>query len=92
MRLPLSADMLYGQVKAKKGWTEFLAFIHYIRSLYPPSTRLAIVLDNSSATPSLDEDRRPGRTDSGPRPTTSSSPTRRTMPAGSTGSRPSSPR
>ena len=44
----LSTDKLYGHVKVRKGRTEFLAFCHYLRSLYPPSVRIAIVLDNFS--------------------------------------------
>ena len=31
----LSADKLYGHVKPKKGRTEFLAFLRYLRSLHP---------------------------------------------------------
>ena len=44
----LSRDRLYGHIKPRKGRTEFLAFCRYIRSLYPPEVRLAIVLDNFS--------------------------------------------
>jgi transposase len=42
----LGVDKLYGHVKVKKGRSEFLAFCRYIRTLYPPEVRLAIVLDN----------------------------------------------
>jgi transposase len=42
----LSADKLYGHVKSKKGRTEFLSFMRYVRTLHPPHVRLAIVLDN----------------------------------------------
>jgi transposase len=42
----LSTDRLYGHVKLHKGRTEFLAFCRYLRSLYPPEVRIAIVLDN----------------------------------------------
>lgn len=42
----LSSDKLYGHVKVKKGRTEFLAFLRYLRSLHPPHVRIAIVLDN----------------------------------------------
>jgi transposase len=44
----LSTDRLYGHVKVRKGRTEFLAFCRYLRSLYPPEVRIAIVLDNFS--------------------------------------------
>ncbi len=44
----LSADRLYGHVKATKGRTEFPSFLRYIRTLHPPSIRMAIVLDNFS--------------------------------------------
>jgi transposase len=42
----LSADKLYGHVKSRKGRTEFLAFLRYVRTLHPSSVRMAIVLDN----------------------------------------------
>jgi transposase len=42
----LNADRLYGHIKAHKGRTEFLAFLRYLRSLYPPDVRIGIVLDN----------------------------------------------
>jgi transposase len=44
----LSKDRLYGHVATRKGRTEFLAFCRYLRSLYPPEVRIAIVLDNFS--------------------------------------------
>ncbi len=44
----LNADKLYGHIKAKKGRTEFLAFMRYIRTLYPMTVRIAVVLDNFS--------------------------------------------
>ena len=44
----LSTDRLYGHVTTKKGRTEFLAFMRYLRSLHPPEVRIAIVLDNFS--------------------------------------------
>ena len=44
----LSTDKLYGHVKTKKGRSEFLAFLRYVRSLHPPQVRIAIVLDNFS--------------------------------------------
>jgi transposase len=44
----LSRDKLYGHVTTHKGRIEFLAFVRYLRSLYPPQIRIAIVLDNFS--------------------------------------------
>jgi transposase len=44
----LNADKLYGHIKARKGRTEFVAFLRYIRGLYPPGVRIGIVLDNFS--------------------------------------------
>lgn len=56
----LNRDRLYGHVKAKKGRTEFLAFCRYLRSLYPPEVRIAIVLDNFSPHLSTKKDQRVG--------------------------------
>ena len=70
----LSTDRLYGHVTTKKGRTEFLAFMRYLRTLHPPNVRIAIVLDNFS--PHLSTKNDPGSAN-GPRPTTSSWPTRR---------------
>jgi transposase len=42
----LSRDRLYGHIKTKKGRTQFLEFMRYVRSLHPPHVRLGIVLDN----------------------------------------------
>src|SRR3954462_3194958 len=41
--LDLGGDKLYGHVTRRKGRTQFLAFCRYLRSLYPPEVRLAIV-------------------------------------------------
>ena len=56
----LSRDRLYGHVKTHKGRVEFLAFCRYLRSLYPPEVRIAIVLDNFSPHLSTHRDRRVG--------------------------------
>ena len=56
----LSTDRLYGHVVTKKGRTEFLAFVRYLRSLHPPQVRIAIVLDNFSPHLSTKTDRRVG--------------------------------
>jgi transposase len=57
----LSTDRLYGHVKTRKGRTEFLAFCRYLRSLHPPETRIAIVLDNFSPHLSTRTDDRVGQ-------------------------------
>jgi transposase len=44
----LGKDRLYGHIKPKKNRTRFLEFCRYLRSLYPPQIRIAIVLDNFS--------------------------------------------
>jgi transposase len=44
----LGRDRMYGHVKKTKNRTQFLAFCRYLRSLYPCSVRIAIVLDNFS--------------------------------------------
>jgi transposase len=56
----LSTDRLYGHVKARKGRSEFLAFCRYLRSLHPPTVRIAIVLDNFSPHLSTKKDSRVG--------------------------------
>ena len=56
----LSTDRLYGHIKAKKGRTEFLAFLRYLRTLHPPEVRIAIVLDNFSPHLSTKKDQRVG--------------------------------
>ncbi len=56
----LSTDRLYGHVVTRKGRTEFLAFMRYLRSLHPPDVRIAIVLDNFSPHLSTKTDQRVG--------------------------------
>jgi transposase len=56
----LNQDRLYGHIKVRKGRTEFLAFCRYLRSLYPPQVRIAIVLDNFSPHLSTKTDTRVG--------------------------------
>jgi transposase len=57
----LSRDKLYGHIKPRKRRGEFLAFLRYLRTLYPPGVRLAIVLDNYSPHLSTKRDRRVGQ-------------------------------
>ena len=56
----LGKDKLYGHVKTTKNRTKFLEFCRYIRSLYPPEVRIAIVLDNFSPHLSTKKDQRVG--------------------------------
>jgi transposase len=44
----LAKDKLYGNVKKTKTRTQFLEFCRYLRSLYPPQIRIAIICDNFS--------------------------------------------
>jgi transposase len=56
----LNTDRLYGHVKTTKGRTQFLEFCRYLRSLYPPEVRIAIVMDNFSPHLSTKTDSRVG--------------------------------
>jgi transposase len=56
----LSTDKLYGHIKTTKGRTQFLEFCRYLRSLYPPEVRIAIVLDNFAPHLSTKKDQRVG--------------------------------
>jgi hypothetical protein len=44
----LNQDKMYGHIKVKKDRTRFLEFCRYLRTLYPPDIRIAIVMDNFS--------------------------------------------
>ena len=57
----LGRDRLYGHIKTTKGRTQFLEFCRYLRSLYPPEVRMAIVLDNFSPHLSTKTDPRVGQ-------------------------------
>jgi transposase len=46
--LDLSRNVLYGHVKKRKKRAHFLEFCRYLRTLYPPAVRIAIVCDNYS--------------------------------------------
>jgi len=58
--LDLRTDKMYGHIKSNKNRTTFLAFCRYLRSLYPPEVRIAIVLDNFSPHLSTKKDQRVG--------------------------------
>ena len=46
--LELGENKLYGHIKPRKTRARFLEFCRYLRSLYPQSTRIAIICDNFS--------------------------------------------
>ena len=56
----LNQDKIYGHIKTKKDRTTFLEFCRYLRTLYPPEIRIAIVLDNFSPHLSTQRDTRVG--------------------------------
>ena len=56
----LAGDKLYGHMKKRKTRTQFLEFCRYLRTLYPPEVRIAIVLDNFSPHLSTRKDTRVG--------------------------------
>ena len=58
--MDLGTDKMYGHVKRNKNRTTFLQFCRYLRSLYPPEVRIAIVLDNFSPHLSTKKDQRVG--------------------------------
>ena len=58
--LDMNRDCLYGHVKTTKNRTKFLEFCRYLRSLYSPEVRIAIVMDNYSPHLSTKKDTRVG--------------------------------
>jgi len=56
----LGKDKIYGHIKTTKNRTKFLEFCRYLRSLYPPGVRIAIVMDNFSPHLSTRKDQRVG--------------------------------
>jgi transposase len=56
----LGTDKMYGHVKTTKDRTRFLEFCRYLRTLYPPNVRIAIVMDNFSPHLSTKVDSRVG--------------------------------
>ena len=56
----LGQDRIYGHIKTTKNRTKFLEFCRYLRSLYPPEVRIAIVMDNFSPHLSTKKDQRVG--------------------------------
>ena len=56
----LGEDKLYGHIKTRKTRARFLEFCRYLRSLYPPQVRIAIICDNFSPHLSTAKDSRVG--------------------------------
>ncbi|WTO41200.1 hypothetical protein OG399_43435 [Streptomyces achromogenes] len=56
----MGKDKLHGHIKPVKKRTHFLEFCRYLRSLYPPEIRIAIVLDNFSPHLTTKKDSRVG--------------------------------
>jgi transposase len=56
----LGTDKLYGHIKPTKNRAKFLEFCRYLRILYPPEIRIAIVLDNFSPHLTTKKDSRVG--------------------------------
>jgi transposase len=56
----LGEDKLFGHIKPRKTRARFLEFCRYLRSLYPPGTRIAIICDNFSPHLSTAKDARVG--------------------------------
>ena len=56
----LGEDKLYGHIKPRKIRARFLEFCRYLRSLYPLTTRIAIICDNFSPHLSTAKDGRVG--------------------------------
>ncbi len=54
----LAEDKLFGHIKPRKTRGRFLEFCRYLRSLYPPDVRIAIVCDNYSPHLTTAKDRR----------------------------------
>jgi hypothetical protein len=70
----LGEDKLFGYIKPRKNRARFLEFCRYLRSLYPPQTRIAIICDNYSPRLTTRKDKRVGQWAA---PATPRSPTRR---------------
>src|SRR6185312_17238079 len=53
-------DKLFGHVKPRKKRVQFLQFCRYLRTLHPPTTRIAIICDNFSPHLTTKKDTRVG--------------------------------
>jgi transposase len=56
----LGEGKLYGHIKPRKTRARFLEFCRYLRSLYPPQVRIAIICDNFSPHLTTRKDKRVG--------------------------------
>src|SRR6185312_3872434 len=56
----LMDDKLFGHVKPRKKRVQFLEFCRYLRTLHPPTTRIAIICDNFSPHLTTKKDTRVG--------------------------------
>ena len=57
----LGEDKLFGHIKPRKTRARFLEFCRYLRSRYPPATRIAIVCDNFAPHLTTKKDKRVGQ-------------------------------
>ena len=57
----LGEDKLFGHIKPRKTRARFLEFCRYLRSLYPPDVRIAIVCGNFSPHLVTGKDKRVGQ-------------------------------
>jgi len=57
----LGEDKLFGHIKPRKNRARFLEFCRYLRSLYPPHVRIAIICDNFSPHLTTRKDKRVGQ-------------------------------
>src|SRR6476619_6042375 len=57
----LGEDRLFGHIKPRKNRARFLEFCRYLRSLYPPGVRIAIICDNFSPHLTTRKDKRVGQ-------------------------------
>jgi transposase len=58
--LDLTCGKMYGHMKRHKKRAQFLEFCRYLRSLYPPQVRIAIICDNYSPHLTTRKDKRVG--------------------------------
>jgi DDE superfamily endonuclease len=56
----LGEDRLYGHIKPRKNRAKFLESCRYLRSLYPPDVKIAIICDNFSPHLATRKDKRVG--------------------------------
>ena len=57
----LGEDKLFGHIKPRKNRARFLEFCRYLRTLYPPQIRIAIICDNFSPHLTTRKDKRAGQ-------------------------------